>query len=392
MVKANRMMQTEIGLVPDDWQINTISEIITEISMGPFGSDIKVSNFTDKGVPVLNGYNVSGIKLKDRHSNFVTKEKAKDLKKAVAKRGDIVVTHRGTIGQIAYIPYNSQYEEYVISQSQFRFSLNNKKALPEFLVYFFHSDKGQNIISETKGHTGVPAIAQATTTFKKITIPLPPIPEQKAITKALSDCDTLIESLEKIIAKKCLIKQGAMRKLLTTKKDWETKKLGEIAQIKKGQMITSSTCVEGIIPVIAGGKTPAYFHNVANRFGKTITISASGANAGYVCFHNYPIFASDCSTIVESKNYCLEFVYYFLLKNQEVIYGYQTGGAQPHIHPKDIEPILICLPSITEQTHIAKILSDMDAEIKLIEQKLSKARQIKQGMMQELLTGKTRLV
>ena len=190
-----------------------------------------------------------------------------------------------------------------------------------------------------------------------------------------------------------------MQLLLTGKKrlpgfdgKWEVKKLGKICKILKGQLITEKTCILGNVPVIAGGKTPAYFHNRANRPAKTITISASGASAGYVAFHPYPIFASDCSTIEEGLDYSIEFIFYKLQLIQESIYKMQTGGAQPHIHPVDLYPIEFPIPEKAEQTEIAKVLSDMDAEIEALETKFKKYEMIKQGMMQELLTGKTRLI
>jgi type I restriction enzyme S subunit len=154
--------------------------------------------------------------------------------------------------------------------------------------------------------------------------------------------------------------------------DWEVKRLGDVVQIVKGQLITQNTLIPGEVPVIAGGKQPAYFHAYANRFGRTITISASGASAGYVAFHNYPIFASDCSTISESHSYCLDFIFFQLVYNQQVIYKAQTGGAQPHIHAKDLNPIGFVFPSLPEQTAIAAVLSDMDAELAALEAQLHK--------------------
>jgi type I restriction enzyme S subunit len=190
-----------------------------------------------------------------------------------------------------------------------------------------------------------------------------------------------------------------MQQLLTGKKrlpgfsgEWKIKKLGDVVEIKKGQLITDNTRVEGNIPVIAGGKIPAYYHNKANRNGKTITISGSGASAGFVSFHNGPIFASDCSTIEDSKRYSIGFIYFILQLFQNKIYKMQTGGAQPHIHPNDLKPIVISIPNYPEQTSIANILSDMDSEIEKLEQKRDKYISLKQGMMQQLLTGKIRLV
>ncbi len=118
-------------------------EIIDEISMGPFGSDIKVENFVSSGVPVLNGSNVSSIKLLEEQFRYVTKEKAITFKKAIARRGDIVITHRGTLGQISYIPDDSKFHEYVISQSQFRVRLKRELVDPAFFVYYFHTPEGQ---------------------------------------------------------------------------------------------------------------------------------------------------------------------------------------------------------------------------------------------------------
>lgn len=206
--------ETEVGIIPEEWRVVSVVDVISEISMGPFGSDIKVSNFVKTGVPLLSGFNVSTSKLKDSFINFVTKEKARELKKAVAVRGDIIVTHRGTIGQISYIPEDSLYEKYVISQSQFRVRFN-KDIIPAWVALYFLSPKGASKLLEGKGHTGVPAIAQATTTFRKLQFPCPSIVEQIAITKTLIDIDTLITAHEQLITKKQSIKTATMQQLLT---------------------------------------------------------------------------------------------------------------------------------------------------------------------------------
>lgn len=414
MVKENTMKQTEIGMLPDNWDIKTIEEVITEISMGPFGSDIKVSNFVDKGVPVLNGYNVSSIKLKSRHSNFVSNEKAKDLKKAVAKRGDIVVTHRGTIGQIAYIPQDSEYKEYVISQSQFRFTLNKKRVIPEFLVYFFHSNKGQNIITETKGHTGVPAIAQATTTFKKISIPLPPLPEQEAITEALSDADAWIESLEQFIAKKRLIKQGAMQELLMPKEDWEVKKLGEVADFRRGSFPQpygldkwyDNTNGMPFIQVFDVAKNRKLKLDTKSKISAlaqpmsvfvpkgTIVLTIQGS-IGRIALTQYDAYCDRTLLIFQRIASGLD-KFFFLLQVEQIFEMEKEkapGGTIKTITKEALSDFDISFPkSLTEQTRIATILSDMDAELEALEGQLGKARKVKQGMMQELLTGRVRLV
>ena len=204
---------SELGQIPEDWAVAAVSDVLSEISMGPFGSDIKVSNFVKSGVPVLNGINVSASKLVDSFSNFVTHEKAKELNKAVASRGDVVVTHRGTIGQISYIPDDSLFDRYVISQSQFRARFNNQ-VLPVWVVLFFLSPAGSARLLEGKGHTGVPAIAQATTTFRKLKFSLPSLEEQTAIATILSDMDSELTALEQKLAKARDVKQGMMQQFL----------------------------------------------------------------------------------------------------------------------------------------------------------------------------------
>jgi len=178
----------------------SIEVLIDEISMGPFGSDIKVDNFISEGVPVLNGSNIRGVKLSESFSNFLTIEKANSLKKANAKRGDIIITHRGTLGQIAYIPENSSLDRYVISQSQFRVSLNRQLVDPVYFTYYFHTKEGQQRLLSFKNHVGVPALAQATSNFRKLEFPLKSLFEQLKISKVLSDIDNKIELNNKINA------------------------------------------------------------------------------------------------------------------------------------------------------------------------------------------------
>ncbi|MGN0606757.1 MAG: restriction endonuclease subunit S [Oscillospiraceae bacterium] len=170
----------------------TISELISEISMGPFGSNIKVECFVNSGIPVLNGSNLTSYALKDDSFRYVTKEKADSLGKANAHRGDIVITHRGTLGQISFIPSNSIYERYVISQSQFRVKCN-EKILPEYLVYYFHTPIGKHKLLSNASQVGVPALARASTTFQKIDIDIPNIEEQKRIVIILETIRQKIE-------------------------------------------------------------------------------------------------------------------------------------------------------------------------------------------------------
>ena len=162
-----------------------IADLIDEIAMGPFGSNIKVSCFADSGVPVLNGSNLEGFSLSEKTFRYVTREKADSLNKANAHRGDIVITHRGTLGQIVFIPQDSKYDRYVISQSQFRVRCNDK-VLPEYLVYYFHTPIGQHKLLSNASQVGVPALARPSSTFQQIEVVLPELSIQKRVVEIIS--------------------------------------------------------------------------------------------------------------------------------------------------------------------------------------------------------------
>jgi type I restriction enzyme, S subunit len=362
-----RYRQTEIGLIPSDWQTCRMDRFANRVSSGkskpnnPFGS-----------YPVYGSTGVIGYTDTPEYE------------------GDAILVAR--VGANAGA-LNVVCGMYGVTDNTIVLRLREDIVLS--FVYRQLESKRLNLMAFGSGQ---PLITG--TQLKALQLVVPRAEEQRAIATALSDVDALIAGLELLIAKKRDIKQATMQQLLTGQTrlpgfsgEWRSIRLADLAKIEKGQIMTTDLLIPGDVPVIAGGKRPAYFHTIANREGMTITVSASGASAGYVAFHRKPIFASDCSTISEDKNYSIEFLFCSLLNRQEVIYGLQTGGAQPHVQPKDLAPLPIPMPpNIQEQTAIATVLSDMDTEIEALEVRLAKTRAIKQGIMQELLTGRTRLL
>lgn len=175
-----------------------LSTVITDIAAGPFGSNLKVSSFVPVGFPIIDGANLKGYKVTDNITKFVTEEKARSLYRSIAKRNDIIVTISGTLGQIAYIPEDSQFQEYLCSQRQFRVTFDTSKVYVPYLVFYFHTYEGQNKILSFANQTGVPALSQPLKNFKKIKLNLPEIKEQQRIARVIENLNNKIEINNKI--------------------------------------------------------------------------------------------------------------------------------------------------------------------------------------------------
>jgi restriction endonuclease S subunit len=170
-------------------------------------------------------------------------------------------------------------------------------------------------------------------------------------------------------------------------------KLGDIAEVVRGSTITRKEVTPGEVPVIAGGQTPSCYHNVFNREGTTITVSASGAYAGFVQYFEIPIFASDCSTIKakDENEISPKFLFYMLQASQRAIYSFQRGSGQPHVYPSQLVDLYIPVPPIDEQYKIVELLEDhlsrLDAALADVKQAKIKAVQFRRSLLQAGLNG-----
>ncbi|WP_187994624.1 restriction endonuclease subunit S [Schaalia sp. JY-X159] len=176
-----------------------LGDVLESISMGPFGSNLKVETFRESGVPVLRGGNLAGHRVDDSDTVFVTPEKAAELSRSLARPGDIVITHRGTLGQVSLIPRDAKYPEYLVSQSQLRITPDANQAASEYITYWLHSRVGQQQLLSYASQTGVPAISQPTTSIKCLQIPLPPLETQRAIAEVLGALDDKIAANHRAI-------------------------------------------------------------------------------------------------------------------------------------------------------------------------------------------------
>ena len=338
-----------------------LGEVCNKITDGTHDTPQKQAT----GVPYLTAIHIKDGAIDYDGCYFLSQKDHQAIyKRCDPEYGDVLMVNIGAgIGSAA------------MNRVNYEFSLKNVALLKpskELLIgYFLESyllmSKKHNIYKSLNGGAqpfwGLDDIA-------KILIAFPSIKEQKRICSIFQLWDTAIAKQTALIEKLTLRKRGLMQQLLTGKKrlkgfsgEWKEVRLGEVCPMERGEMLTSDNYLQGDIPVIAGGKEPAGFHSYANRQKNTITISCSGASAGFVAFHDVPIFATDCFTISESNAYNIWFIYHVLTNLQEKIYKLQTGGAQPHVHPKDVYPMKIHIPSIKEQNAIASVLVNADKEI-----------------------------
>ena len=176
------------------WGTATIEDVAAKVGMGPFGSSIKVETFVSDGVPIIGSPHLHKFKMDDaKPFKFITPDHAQRLANSNVVPGDIILTHRGSIGQVSYIPQDSQYTRYVISQSQFYVRCDRTKVIPEYVTMYFKSPEGQHQLLANTSQVGVPAIAQPVSYLRTIVIPLPPLEEQRRIARILGTLDDKIE-------------------------------------------------------------------------------------------------------------------------------------------------------------------------------------------------------
>jgi type I restriction enzyme, S subunit len=416
--------QTEVGMIPEDWGSTTVTGIASSVRNaivgGPFGSDLVSTDYVEDGVPVIRGQNMGQKRLSGEFV-FVSHAKAISLESNLARYNDLVFTQRGTLGQVSLVP-KSTFDRYLVSQSQMKLTVNQRVANPEFYYYVFSSSEQQEYIRKNTIQTGVPHINLGI--LRHVPISCPSLLEQEAIAQALSDADALIESLEQLIAKKRQVKQGAMQELLRPTKSWKPVTLGEVADPNQkwsftggpfGSNLKSSDYTDDGVRIIQlqnigdGDFKNNYqiFTSLekanellsCNIYPGEIILSKMGDPVARACIipplHTRYLMCSDGIRLaVDQKRFDTFFIYTivnapdFRIKAENA----GTGSTRKRIGLTELRNLELLSPTLPEQTAIASILSDMDTEIVTLETKLEKARQVKQGMMHNLLTGRIRLV
>jgi type I restriction enzyme, S subunit len=390
---------TDIGVIPEDWEVKRMEDF-SNIQMG---SSPKSIYYNQKGIglPLIQGNaDIKNRKTIIRHyTSHITR---------TSEKGDVIMSVRAPVGDIAISSFKSCIGRGVCSIRYVN------RYLFHYLIFI-----ESNWADDSAGSTIQSVTSEV---LKDRKIPLPQLPEQKAIAEVLSDTDELIHTFEKRIAKKRNIKQGAMQKLLSPKEGWETKKLGEIGTCYRGvsydgdidlfktdnvnsiRLLRSNNIQNSIISLKG---LQFVNHNRVNlnqlmykddilicmANGSKILVGKSALFNSIETFqYTFGAFMGCFRVEKESVNKSFIFYNFLSFRYRNYISVLLSGSSINNLKPSDIEGMIFYFPKLEEQNRIATILSDMDKEIEQLEEKLDKYKDVKQGLMQQLLTGKIRLV
>ncbi|MBS4060373.1 MAG: restriction endonuclease subunit S [Bacteroidetes bacterium] len=414
MVGKAGYKQTDTGIIPEDWDCSKIGDYSFVTKLAGFEYTRHFDYSKSGSIIAVRGLNIKNGRLNLDDIHTIPEKTSDDLPRSKLKKGDLVMSYVGTLGRVAVIPENHKYH---LAPNVAKLSVNRQFVSPEYLCHYLNSSQGQKSIVEAAASTTQAALSMRN--LRGLFFVRPALAEQEAIAAALSDVDALIESLEQLLAKKRQVKQGAMQELLSGKRRlpgfsgvWAVKRLGDIAEIVSGG--TPSTRIreywDGDIdwctPTdITGTEGKYLFHtekriteeglkkSSANLLPKGTLLLCSRATIGEVRIATKTVCTNQgFKSLICSDQVYNEFLYYVILTLKPKLLEKGIGSTFLEISKKDTASVEIDLPPFEEQTAIAEILSEMDAEIAALDAKLSKARRVKEGMMQELLTGRVRLV
>jgi len=397
--------QTEVGMIPDDWEVKELNEIskITRLAGYEYSSVWKEDERGE--IIALRGFNIGQNKIIERDFVNITNQLSLKLNRSRLYKGDVIYPCVGTIGNAVEIKENDKYH---IQQNIAKITPHEVQIGSAFLAYYLMSSFGLKEINKFNGSSSQPNILVSS--LRKYSIILPTLEEQTAIATVLSDADALISSLEKLIETKRAIKQGAMQELLKPKERWVVKKLGEIAEVVGGGTPSSFNIsywngdINWFTPTEVGSRKylgesvrkitkDGYSNSSARMLPAGTLLLTSRAGIGDLGILTNPACTNQgFQSLIAKENIDYEFLYYLVSTLKKEMLQNASGSTFLEISPGKLKQIEVCVPDKKTQKEISEILSHMDTEITSLEQNLSKYNMLKQGMMQELLTGKTRIV
>ena len=389
---------TEIGLIPNDWHVSPLKEV-AKFRTGPFGTLLKAEEYySTDGVPLVSVQDIGdGVLNFGTHTPLVPRSVTRRLPEYVLRAGDIVFGRKGNIERSALV--SKAQDGCFLGSDAIRGRLN-EACYPPFVVYQLQMKRVQAKLLQQSIGTTMPSLNQSI--LNGLLIAVPPLPEQRAIAEALSDVDALIDSLDKLIAKKRDIKQGAMQELLSGRKrlpgfhgKWESRMLGQVSHIKTGGRNNEDKVEDGEYPFFVRSATVERINSYSYEC-EGILVPGEGGIGSIFHYANgrFDVHQRVYAITQFDQSVFAKYVYYFMVQNFGADAMRNTVKATvDSLRLPTFQKFEVTLPfQKEEQIAIAGVLSDMDAEIVGLERRREKTIALKQGMMQELLTGRTRLV
>lgn len=319
------------------------------------------------------------------------------IQRGVPQDDDLIFAREAPAGNVAIVKNG---EKVCLGQRTVLLRPDKSKVCPEYLAYYILAPEQQYKLlgtstGATVAHVNLPII-------RNMPVELPSLETQKRIADILSAYDDLIENNQKQIK---LLEEAAQRLYKEWFVDlrfpghehtaivdgvpegWERKKLIDIAEFKRGKTITRDSIKDGNVPVVAGGLEPAYYHNTANTISPVITVSGSGANAGFTRLYYENVWASDCSFADMNTTKHLYFVYCFLKANKDSIDVLQKGSAQPHVYAKDINNMEVIFPSEEYLMSFKNFSSSLFEKIKVLQGQIVNLTQARDRLLPKLMSG-----
>ena len=382
-----------------EWKEVTLGEITNLVIDYRGKTPLKLgSSWSDSGYRALSAKNIkTGQIVAEDSIRFVDEELYRKWMKDEVNRGDILITSEAPFGQIYY--WDSD-EKIVLSQRLFDVRLNDE-VCHKYVYYFMTSHRYQKDLEGRATGTTVTGLRQPE--LLKSTILLPPLSAQRSIASILSSLDRKIELNNKINADLEEMAQAIFKnwfvdfepfkngkfvdsELGMIPEGWKVGTLGELCNFKRGKNLLTKNAIDEGVPVVAGGLEPSCYHNVANTGAPVITVSGSGANAGFMRMYHVPVWASDCSFIdISCENFY--FVYCFLKVNSKLLKHAQTGAVQPHVKPSDIHDFELVIPDKESIYDFQDKVKPFFDKIAVIQKENSRLSLLRDTLLPRLMSG-----
>jgi type I restriction enzyme, S subunit len=379
--------QTEVGVVPEEWSIRPLG-LICDVRDGTHESP---RFFTD-GIPFVTSKNIVDGRLDLENVNFISKSDAVEFdKRSKVDRNDILLSMIGTIGSAVLVDCEPNFCIKNVAL------IKPRKVAPTYLIRLINAPVFQRYLTDNLDGGIQKFISLGT--LRQLSIPLPEEAEQRAIATALSDVDGLLGGLDRLIAKKRDLKQAAMQQLLTGQTrlpgfhgEWEVKRLGDVCRITTGKKDVNEGNPNGQFPFFTCSRTHTFSDSYS--FDTEAILIAGNGEVGNLHYINGKFEAYQRTYVLSAFSANVGYLWQQLSAFLAESLGLgKIGSSIPYIKKENLVGFEFDSPrDLAEQTAIAEVLTEMDAELAALEQRREKTRALKQAMMQELLTGKTRLV